>query len=125
MLFHITVTFEDDHVLALTEGDKDYEFLEQLWPKIARVCERHQCFRVLGIANTRTPVEAVEGYELPRIFHENNIDQRYRIAWVEKNQDAADVITLIASILQNRDLPGRQFSTVEEAREWLLEDSPT
>ena len=120
MLNRISVTFEGDHVLVMTGGDKDYEFLEQLWPKVARVCEKHQCFNVLGIANTNTPVEAVEAYDLPRIFRDNNIDHRYRIAWVEENPEGVDIIDLMASILSNRDLPGRRFKSVEDAREWLL-----
>lgn len=120
MLNRISVTFEDDHVLVITAGDKDYEYLEQLWPKVARVCEQHQCFNVLGIANTRTPVEAVEAYDLPRIFRDNNIDHRYRIAWVEENPEGVHIIDLMESILSNRDLPGRRFSSAEEAREWLL-----
>ena len=123
MLNHITVTFEGDHVLVLTDGDKDYEYLEQLWSKVARACEKHQCFKVLGIANTRTPIEAVEGYELPRIFGSYGIDRRYRIAWVEQNPDAADMINFVVSILNNRNLPGRQFDTAEEAKTWLLDDA--
>lgn len=125
MLNQITVSFEGDHVLVLTEGDKDYEYLEKLWPKVARVCEKHSCFNVLGVANTSTPIEAVEAYELPRIFRENNIDERYRIAWVEQSAEAADTISFVASILSNRDLPGRHFATVDEARRWLLEKSGT
>ena len=31
VLNQITVSFEGDHILVLTEGDKDYEYLEQLW----------------------------------------------------------------------------------------------
>jgi len=125
VLNQITVSFEGDHVLVLTEGDKDYEFVEQLWPKVARVCEKHSCFNVLGVANTSTPIEAVEAYELPRIFRENNIDERYRIAWVEQSEDAADTVSFVASILSNRDLPGREFATVDEARRWLLGKSGT
>ncbi len=120
MLNHITVTFEGDHVLVLTDGDKDYEFLEQLWSQVSRACEEHACFDVLGIANTSTPIEAVEAYELPRIFRENHIDSRYRIAWVEQSPEAADTISFVESILSNRNLPGRQFETEREARAWLL-----
>ncbi len=123
MLNHITVTFEGDYILVLTDGDKDYEYLEQLWSKVSRACEKHGCFNVLGIANTNTPIEAVEAYELPRIFRENNIDHRYRIAWVEQSLEAADTISFVESILSNRDLPGRQFKTESEARAWLLESS--
>lgn len=122
MLNHITVSFEGDHILVLTEGDKDYQFLEQLWSQVARACEKHNCFDVLGIADTSTPIEAVEAYELPRIFRENSIDERYRIAWVEQSPEAVDSISFIESILVNRDLPGRQFATVEDARTWLLGD---
>ena len=121
MLNHITVTFEGDHVLVLTDGDKDYDYLEQLWSQVSRACEKHACFNVLGIGNTNTPVEAVEAYELPRIFRENNVDKRYRIAWVEQNPEAADTLSFAASILSNRDLPGREFETVAEARKWLAE----
>ena len=123
MLNRISVSFEGDHVLVRTAGDKDYEYLEQLWAKVARTCEKHQCFRVLGIANTHTPVEPLEAYDVPRIYRDNNIDHRYRIAWVEKNPDAVDIIDLMESILSNRDLPGRRFASTEEAREWLFGDS--
>ncbi len=123
MLNHIEVSFEGDHVLVLTDGDKDYEYLEILWSRVSRACEKHGCFNVLGIANTVTPIEAVEAYELPRIFRQNNIDERYRIAWVEQTPEAADTIAFVASILANRDLPGRDFETVEEARAWLLGDA--
>ena len=120
MLNRIEVTFEGDHVLVLTDGDKDYEYLEKLWSRVSLACEKHGCFNVLGIANTTTPIEAVEAYELPRIFRQNNIDDRYRIAWVEQTPEAADTIAFVASILENRELPGRDFETVEEARDWLL-----
>jgi len=123
VLYEITVSFEGDHVLVLTAGDKNYEYQENLWSQVSRACEKHNCFNVLGIANTDTPIEAVEAYELPRIFREKNIDERYRIAWVEQTPEAAETVSFAASILSNRDLPGRDFPTVEKAKAWLLGDS--
>lgn len=120
MNYEISVTFEGDHVLVRTAGEKNYAVVEEIWSKVSRVCEKHKCFNVLGIANTSGPIEAVEGYELPSVFREHDIDRRYRLAWVELNPDGVDVIDLVASILANRDLPGRRFETVDEAREWLL-----
>ncbi|MGI9236891.1 MAG: hypothetical protein ACR2QZ_05810 [Woeseiaceae bacterium] len=120
MIYDISVTFEGDHVLARTTGEKNYAVVEEIWSRISRVCEKRRCFDVLGIANTSEPIEAVEGYDLPGVFREYNIDSRYRIAWVELNPDGVEVIELVASILENRDLPGRRFSTVDEARAWLL-----
>ena len=122
MLNKITVSFEGDHILVLTEGDKDYEYLEQLWSTVSRACDKNDCYRVLGVASTNTPIEAVEAYELPRIFRENNIDQRYRIAWVEQTPAARDTVSFAASILSNRDLPGREFATVADAKAWLFGD---
>lgn len=124
MNYEISVTFEGDHVLARSAGEKDYAVVEEIWSEIARVCEEHQCFKVLGIADTSKPIEAVEGYELPGVFRKYNIDQRYRIAWVELNPEGVDVIDLTASILANRNLPGRLFATVDEARAYLLDSDP-
>jgi len=116
----IEVTFEGDHIRVIADGDKDYRFMDQMWREVVAACELHNCRDILGIAKTTTPIEAVEGYELPALFQELNIDQRYRIAWVELDEDARDVITFVQTVLANRGLPGLVFDTEEEAREWLL-----
>ncbi len=116
----LEVTFEGDHVLVIANGDKDYRFMERLWSKVAVTCEQHGCYNVLGLADTRTPVEAVEGYDLPALFKEVGIGQQYRIAWVEQNENARDTIEFIATVLANRGLPGLSFNTEKQARAWLL-----
>ncbi len=116
----LEVTFEGDHVLVIADGDKDYRYMDRLWREVALTCERHECYNVLGLANTRTPVEAVEGYDLPNLFRELGIGQHYRIGWVEKNLDARDTIDFVQTVLANRGLPGLVFDTEEEARTWLL-----
>lgn len=118
----IEVTFEGDHVKVLADGDKDHSYIDTLWRAAIAACEENNCFRVLGIANTTTPVEIVDGYDLPTLFRELGVDSRYRIAWVEKNEDARDVIDFIATVLANRGLPGRVFDTEAEASSWLLSD---
>lgn len=120
MNYEIDVTFQGDHVLARTAGEKNYAVVEEIWSKISRVCEKHQCFKVLGIADTSQPIEAIESYELPAVFRAHNINHRYQVAWVELNPDGVDIIDFTASILKNRDLPGRRFETVDEAKKWLL-----
>ena len=116
----LIVTFEGDHVLVIADGDKDYRYMETLWREVAATCDQNECYNVLGIANTTTPVEAVEGYDLPAIFRELRIGQHYRIAWVEKKQDARDMVEFVVTVLTNRGLPGRLFDTETEAREWLM-----
>lgn len=116
----LEVTFEGDHVLVIADGDKDYHYMDRLWRKVALTCEQHDCCKVLGLANTRTPVEAVEGYDLPNLFRELGIGPHYRIAWVEKNLNARDTLEFVQTVLANRGLPGLLFDTEEEARTWLL-----
>lgn len=116
----LEVTFEGDHIRVIADGDKDYYFLDKAWREIVAVCEQHDCYKVLGIANTSTPVEAVEAYELPSLYRELSIDQRYSIAWVELDEDARDMIAYVQTVLANQGLPGLLFETEAEAREWLL-----
>jgi len=116
----LNIEFAGDHVLVMADGDKDYQYMDRLWREVAVACEQHNCYNVLGIANTTTPVEAVEGYDLPAIFRELGIGQHYRIAWVENNQDARDMVEFVVTVLANRGMPGRLFDTEAEAREWLL-----
>lgn len=116
----LEVTFEGDHVLVIADGDKDYRFMDKMWREIALKCDQHECYNVLGLANSSTPVEAVDGYDLPAIFRDLGIGPHYRIAWVETDEEARGVIEFIENVLANRGLPGRLFETEAEARQWLL-----
>lgn len=118
----LKVTFEGDHVLVIADGDKDHSYMDTMWRTAIAACEANNCFRLLGIGNTTTPVEIVDGYDLPSLFRELNVDGRYRIAWVEQDEDARDVVDFIATVLANRGLPGRVFDTEAEAKDWLLSD---
>ena len=65
-------------------------------------------------------MEAIEGYDHARLFEELGIDDRYRIAWVEFNDEARDMTLFVETVLINRGLPGRLFSSEADARAWLL-----
>lgn len=116
----LEVSFEGDHVLVVADGDKDYRYMDRMWREIALKCDQHECYNVLGLANSTTPVEAVDGYDLPAIFRDLGIGPHYRIAWVETDEEARGVIEFIETVLANRGLPGRLFETEAEARHWLL-----
>lgn len=119
----LTVTFEGNHIQVLSDGDKTFEFSVKLWTTVAETCQQHDCFNVLGIANTTEPLEAIDGYEHARLFGDLDIDVRYRIAWVELNPDAVDIAAFIETVLINRGLPGQLFASVEDAKEWLFGES--
>ncbi|MDH3351227.1 MAG: hypothetical protein OEM60_13220 [Gammaproteobacteria bacterium] len=116
------ITFEGDLVKVISEGEKDYRFLERLWTEVVAVCNEYDCHKVLGIARTTKHVEALEGLELAQLFRELNVTRKFRLAWVEHNQEARHIVDFIETVLSNRGLPGRAFDTEEEAREWLARD---
>lgn len=84
------------------------------------LCQKHSCFNVLGIANTITPLDVFEGFDHAGLFRALDIGHHYRIAWVELNLDAVDIASFIETVLINRGLPGQLFSSVSEAKKWLL-----
>ena len=117
----LEVTFEGNHIRVIADGDKDYQFQNRLWQEVTAACEENDCFRILGISDTTTPLEEVEGYDTARIFRDLNIDNRYRLAWVELNDESRNMTEFIATVLADRGLPGRLFDTEEAAKKWLLE----
>lgn len=120
-----TISFEGDHIKVLSGGDKNLKYATQLWTAVVEACNEHQCFNVLGIADTTSPMPALEGYQHADLFRKLGIARNFRVAWVELNQDAREATYFIETVLYNRGLPGRLFDTVAEATEWLLaeEDS--
>ncbi len=118
----LAVTFEGNYVQVISDGEKDFAFATQLWSEVAKVCEQHECFSVLGIANTTKPIEAFEAFDHAKLFEDLNIAHPYRIAWVELNRDATDMAAFVEMVLTNRGLPGRLFENVSDATEWLLGD---
>ena len=121
----LEVTFAGDHIRVVSDGDKDFARSVKLWNQVADLSNQHDCFDVLGVANTRSPLEAIEGYNQGRLLSDLGIDDRYRIAWVELDNDARDMAAFIGSVLANRGLRGQLFDTVEEAESWLLRKDDT
>ena len=117
------VTFEGDHVKIVSTGQHSIEYARAIWAEIARVCEAHACFDVLGISHTPQPLPIVDGYEHAELFRELGIDSRYRIAWAEPGEHSRKALSFVEDVLVNRGLPGRLFASEEEAREWLSSDA--
>ncbi len=117
----LTITFEGDHIRVLADGDKDMEFAECLWSQVVELCEKENCYRVLGVARSSTPLEALDAYEYARLYRKLGIDGRYRVAWVELEPHASDIASFIDSVLSERGYSDRVFPTEQEARAWLLD----
>ncbi|MGI9271010.1 MAG: hypothetical protein ACR2QT_04490 [Woeseiaceae bacterium] len=122
MASKLVVSFEGDHIHVVSDGDKSYEFVVDMWTQVATLCREHQCFNVLGLATTTTPLEAVDGYDHGRLFRELEMPSNIRIAWVESNPEAIDIASFVELVLVNRGYNAKVFATEYEARTWLLGD---
>jgi len=116
----LTVTFEGDHILVHADGDKDMTYATKLWAQVVSACEKYNCFNVLAISRSSTPLEAQDSYEYVRLYRKLGIDDRYRIAWVELELEASDIASFIETVLAGRGYPDRGFPSEAEARKWLL-----
>ncbi len=120
MKSEIVITFEDKYIQACSNGEKDLAFAKKLWTEITNTCRQHDCYNVLGIANTTDPVSTAEAADHVGLFQQLGIDRKYRIAWVELNPEASEPIHLIERLLSSHKVTVRAFSNVPEAKKWLF-----
>lgn len=119
-----TITFEGDHVKAVTQGRKNIDIARLLWTGIATACQEHNCFKVLVLSHAGNPMPLLDGYAHAELFRELGLTAKYRIALVEFDDDIRESATHFAeTVLFNRGLPGRLFAHEEDARKYLFEDS--
>ena len=122
MKHEIKITFENNFVQIISDGEKSYETSSKVWPKIIKVCQENDCFKVLGIATSTKSPSIIDTTHHGKLFHELEIDHKYKIAWVELNPESFERIKFLETVLYNRGLPGKLFSDIEEAKIWLLKD---
>ncbi len=120
MIARFTITLEGNYIKVLSTGDKNFEYSQRLWQAVVEACREHDCFKILGISESTSPMPVLDGYRHADLFRKLGIGRKYKIAWVELNEDAKDATYFIDTVLFNRGLPGRLFDTVLEATEWLL-----
>ena len=120
MSVSMTITFEGDHIRVESRGDKSIESARELFSALVDACIENDCYKVLGIAESRTVIPIMEGFDVVALFRELGINTKYRIAWVELNPKAVKTVKFVDAALFNRLLPGRVFMTEAEAKTWLL-----
>lgn len=122
MSYQMEVTFTGDYVEAQSIGVKTYQTAEKLWAEITRVCNRHECYRVLGIAESSKQMSVMDSINHQELFKKFGVTPKYKIAWTESNQVELDKLKNLETILLNRGYRGKVFADVAEARAWLLQD---
>jgi hypothetical protein len=121
MAFKYEIWHEEPLIRVSVTGSPDYLSLDKLWHDIVATCEVHGCLKVLGESATE-PLKDEEAYDHAAIFEAAGMSNLYRVAWVEKNEDALEKTKLAEAVVNNRDLvTGRAFDNPTEARRWLSE----
>ena len=117
-----SITFEGDYIFVQVSGENSYERSLDLWKNIAKACENHQCFKILGVSNMKNPLKIIDAYNHIDIAKETGHIPYRHVAWVEMNPDAIQSLDFIETVISNRGLANvRIFSDETEARKWLLE----
>jgi len=124
MSYEMSVVFTGDDVEARSIGDKSYQTAVALWSEILKVCDENNCYKVLGVgASTSKGMSTMDAMQHEQLFMDFAITRKYKIAWVELNKEAVGSMKFLETVLLNRGLlNGMLFSTVEEARQWLLDE---
>ena len=118
-----TVEFKGDHIEVHSDGDKDLAFARRLWSEIVETIRKHDCYRVLGLANTTTPVNIIDGFDHAEMMRELGLAPRSRIAWVEPDPKSFEVVKFIETVLFNRSIAVMKvFRSERLAREWLFSE---
>jgi len=119
---NMTISFEGDHIRVESRGEKSIEWAREFWSAVVESCKANDCYQVLGISESITVMPIMDGFDHVELFKELGINTKYRIAWVEINPAAVKTVKFVDAALFNRLLPGRAFTTEEEARTWLFSD---
>ena len=116
---YLSVKQKKGYIEVHAYGPKDVQFSNKLWKSIADLAEKNKCFKVLGIANSPSHMNIFEGYSRFRLLQTLNIDFRYRIAWVEQNENEKEIVNFIAMVCENRGISAKICDSIEDAKEYL------
>jgi len=120
MIGRVKITFQGDHVRIDTTGERSLDRARTLWTEVVKVCREHDCFFVLGVSEAPGPMPTIDGYDHAEMFRELGITGEFRIAWAELSDDAREATRFVETVLSNRGMPGKLFSSEEDARRWLF-----
>ena len=121
MDYVISIENKGEYLHVKHAGADSYEISLELWQRIAKACEEHRCYSILGESDNSNVLSTKDAIGHIFIFRQVGITSRHRIAWVNHNPSAGPMFELIETVLKNRFVfDGHLFKDVEEARRWLL-----
>lgn len=73
----IEVTFENDYVKIISNGEKNLDLAKKIWSRAVETCVTNDCYKILGIANTTKPISTMDGYYHHKLFRELGLNYKY------------------------------------------------
>jgi hypothetical protein len=120
MSYKLTITQKPTYLHAIVTGTNTKENVARYLEEIRRECTVRNCFRVLIEERLEGPRLSTMGvFEIASEGSKRAFGQFRAIAYVDVNAEG-DLMKFAEDVAVNRGLPLTVFSSVSEARKWLL-----
>ncbi len=121
MRHNITIEHKGSYIHVGQYGEDNYDISLDLWQRVVAACRQHDCYNILGESHTEEELSTIDAYSHIEIFKLAGVTLKHRVAWVHKGGEPSKEGRFIETVLQNRGMVnGRLFSSVAEAKRWLL-----
>ena len=120
MSHRYSIEKEDSIIRVCTSGGFDFVGIFEMWEDIVAACDKHSCYRVLGLSNLGEAPAPIDSYEYMGMLHAVGVTPNHRIAWVAQNPALLDMMVLAETVIRNRsELVVRVFDTEASAEKWI------
>lgn len=124
MTFRYEISNRDSQIHVEVYGVIDGSGIRELWAAIVEACDQYNCYDILGISDLDQPFTTMEAFDHHKVFSDVGVTYRHRIAWVNRDPESSEMLKFTETVLVNRGkLNGRLFSTIDEAKRWLHQQS--
>lgn len=124
MKYEMKITPENGYLHIQVTGEASYTDTLEFWQKVAKACEEHQCYKILGEQNLTKTLTTSEAIDYPKLYKKAGMNESHLVAWVDHNPRTKETTTFIHDILANRFIgKGKVFYNTEDAKRWLLRET--
>ena len=124
MPYEFDIQTNENYVRVHVTGERRYGDAAveagQTGRQIVEYCRAADIYRVLVILNLRGRLSAFDSLEMVSQSREYGWDHKFKLAFVDTNNDSADDVKFTETIAVNRAYSVRAFSNEAEAVDWLI-----
>jgi hypothetical protein len=125
MPYQLTIKPEADFLHVIVIGTNDADTVARYLNEVRRECIARQCFRLLIEEHLEGPrLSTFPVYKVASEGSERARGLLHAVAYVDANAEG-HLMEFAETVAVNRGLPLAVFTTVNEAREWLLRGAQT